>query len=200
MFLDPTASHLIVCTSLGENYYLHSQSRQPRPLAKLRGVSIDTVAWSPSLPTASTREILIGASDGNIYEGYLETSTEFYRKEEKVHQGAPEAPRWSDHRPVGGYSTGENGNPQGVGEHAESTAPLGWQGWERTRWQRVHLHQAFESEQPVTHELSKSTSPPPRSWPFPQTPRTLRSRTRISHRIVRLHGFPRRAYTTESCW
>src|ERR1700712_3310421 len=83
MFLDPTASHLIICTTLGENYYLHTHSRQPRPLSRLRGVSIESVAWNPSLPTASTREILIGASDGNIYEVYIETATEFYKREDK---------------------------------------------------------------------------------------------------------------------
>jgi hypothetical protein len=83
MFLDPTASHLIICTAGGENYYLHTQSRQPRPLSRLRGVSIEAVAWNPALPTTSTREILIGAADGNVYEAYIETSTEFYRKEDK---------------------------------------------------------------------------------------------------------------------
>src|SRR5690348_16814729 len=83
MFLDPTASHLLICTALGENYYLHSQSRQPRPLARLRGVAIESVAWSPLLPTSSTREILIGAADGHVYEAFVETSTEFYRKEDK---------------------------------------------------------------------------------------------------------------------
>lgn len=83
MFLDPTSSHLIISTTLGENYYLHIQSRQPRPLSRLRGVSIECVAWNPSLPTASTREILIGASDGNVYEVYIETATEFYRREDK---------------------------------------------------------------------------------------------------------------------
>jgi hypothetical protein len=83
MFLDPTASHLLISTSLGENYYLHSQSRQPRPLSRLRGVAIESVAWNPSLPTASTREVLIGTTDGNIYEVYIETSTEFYRREDK---------------------------------------------------------------------------------------------------------------------
>ncbi|KAI9746358.1 MAG: hypothetical protein M1818_000070 [Claussenomyces sp. TS43310] len=83
MFLDPTSSHLIISTALGENFYLHTQSRQPRPLSRLRGVSIESVAWNPSLPTASTREILIGATDGNIYEVYIETSTEFYRREDK---------------------------------------------------------------------------------------------------------------------
>ncbi|KAI0202177.1 vacuolar protein sorting protein-like protein DigA [Astrocystis sublimbata] len=83
MFLDPTASHLLICTTLGENYYLHTQSRQPRPLSRLRGVAIESVAWNPSLPTSTTREILIGASDGNIYETFIEPSAEFYRKEEK---------------------------------------------------------------------------------------------------------------------
>lgn len=83
MFLDPSASHLIISTSIGENYYLHAQSRLPRPLSRLRGVHIESIGWSPSLPTASTREILVGATDGNIYEVYIETSTEFYRREDK---------------------------------------------------------------------------------------------------------------------
>lgn len=83
MFLDPSASHLIISTTLGENYYLHTQSRQPKALSRLKGVSIETIAWNPSLPTASTREILLGTTDGNVYETYIEPSTEFYRREEK---------------------------------------------------------------------------------------------------------------------
>jgi hypothetical protein len=83
MFLDPSASHLIINTTMGENYYLHTQSRQPKALSRLKGVVIESVGWNPSLPTASTREILIGASDGNIYETYIEQSNEFYRREEK---------------------------------------------------------------------------------------------------------------------
>ncbi|KAJ5619016.1 hypothetical protein N7510_003000 [Penicillium lagena] len=83
MFLDPSASHLIVSTTLGENYYLHTQSRQPKALSKLKGVSIESIAWNPSLPTASTREILLGTTDGNVYETYIEPSSEFYRREEK---------------------------------------------------------------------------------------------------------------------
>ncbi|KAL8907388.1 MAG: hypothetical protein Q9207_001438 [Kuettlingeria erythrocarpa] len=83
MFLDPSASHLIITTTSGENYYLHTQSRQPKVLSRLKGVRIETIAWNPSLPTASTREILIGATDGNVYEVYIEPSNEFYRREEK---------------------------------------------------------------------------------------------------------------------
>lgn len=83
MFLDPSASHLIISTTLGENYYLHTQSRQPKALSRLKGISIESIAWNPSLPTASTREILLGATDGHVYETYIEPSTEFYRREEK---------------------------------------------------------------------------------------------------------------------
>ena len=83
MFLDPTASHLLITTALAENFYLHTQSRQPRPLARLKGVAIESVAWNLSRPTASTREILVGASDGTVYEVYIEPSTEFFRREEK---------------------------------------------------------------------------------------------------------------------
>lgn len=83
VFLDPTASHLLVSTTLGENYYLHAQSRGPRPLTRLKGVVIDSVSWNPSQPTATTREILIGSADGNVYETFLELSEGLYRKDEK---------------------------------------------------------------------------------------------------------------------
>jgi hypothetical protein len=83
LFLDPTASHLIISTSLGENFYLHSQSKTPRHLSRLKEVSVTSVAWSPSQPTASTREILIGSADGNVYEAFIEPQAEFYRREEK---------------------------------------------------------------------------------------------------------------------
>ncbi|KAL4942639.1 hypothetical protein BDV06DRAFT_191705 [Aspergillus oleicola] len=83
MFLDPSASHLIITTTLGENFYLHTQSRQPKPLSRLKGLLIESVAWSPLLPTASTREILFGTTDGQVWETYIEPSTEFYRREER---------------------------------------------------------------------------------------------------------------------
>ncbi|EAT83306.2 hypothetical protein SNOG_09114 [Parastagonospora nodorum SN15] len=83
LFLDPSASHLIITTTLAENYYLHTQSRTPKALSRLKGVVIESVSWNPSQPTASTREILVGASDGNVYEVYIEPSSEFYRREER---------------------------------------------------------------------------------------------------------------------
>ncbi|KAF2474245.1 uncharacterized protein BDR25DRAFT_332370 [Lindgomyces ingoldianus] len=87
LFLDPSASHLIITTTLAENYYLHTQSRTPKALSRLKGVYIESVSWNPSTPTASTREILVGASDGNVYEVYIEPSSEFYRREERYLKG-----------------------------------------------------------------------------------------------------------------
>lgn len=92
MFLDPSASHLIISTTLGENYYLHTQSRQPKALSRLKGVSVECVAWNPNLPTASTREILLGATDGNVYEAYIEPASEFYRREERYQTHVYKAP------------------------------------------------------------------------------------------------------------
>ncbi|KAF2768454.1 hypothetical protein EJ03DRAFT_328305 [Teratosphaeria nubilosa] len=83
LFLDPSASHLLISTTAGENYYLHTQSRQPKALGGLKGVQVESIAWAPSCPTASTREILVGAADGSVYETSIEPSTEFYRRQEK---------------------------------------------------------------------------------------------------------------------
>ena len=102
LFLDPSASHLIITTALGENYYLHTQSRQPKSLSRLRNVHIKSIAWNPSQPTASTREILVGAADGNVYEVYIEPSTEFYRREEKYVKSIYKA----DSKPIIGLWTG----------------------------------------------------------------------------------------------
>jgi hypothetical protein len=173
MFLDPTASHLIVCTALGENYYLHTQSRQPRPLSRLRGVSIECVAWNPSLPTASTREILIGASDGNIYEGYIETSTEFYRKEDKylkTLQKVPDGPvtgLWVDLIPSKPGTdmrriiiTTQNRILHLVGKVGRAGSEGGASIYTRL----------FETEQPTIHEISTVSSTESSLVVSPDTP------------------------------
>ena len=173
MFLDPTASHLIICTSLAENYYLHSQSRQPRPLARLRGVTIESIAWSPALPTSSTREILIGAADGNLYEAFVETSTEFYRKEDKyvkLLQRLPDGPitgLWADSLRGPGSGAGA-GAGAGAARGADARRVLVATQSRLFHWAgkvgRGHDGSAsiysrlFESEQPVVHELSRASA------------------------------------------
>ncbi|KAK0645924.1 Pep3/Vps18/deep orange family-domain-containing protein [Cercophora newfieldiana] len=160
IFLDPTASHLIVCTALGENYYLHSQSRQPRPLPRLRGVSIESIAWNPALPTASTREILIGASDGNIYEGYIETATEFYRKEEKYLKSLEKLP---DGPITGLWVDGLPGRAADmrrvvIGTQSRLFHLVGKVGKGHDGSGSIYS-KLFDGEQPVVHELSRSSAP-----------------------------------------
>ncbi|CAM1502892.1 Fc.00g076680.m01.CDS01 [Cosmosporella sp. VM-42] len=158
MFLDPTASHLLICTALGENYYLHSQSKQPRPLGRLRGVSIESVAWNPSLPTASTREILIGAADGNIYEAFIETSKEFYKKEVKHLKNLHKLPDG----PITGLWV-DNLNDQKsdlrrvvIGTQSRLFHLVGRIGHGHDGSGSVYTR-LFESEQPVVHELSRQS-------------------------------------------
>ncbi|TLD32730.1 hypothetical protein PspLS_00414, partial [Pyricularia sp. CBS 133598] len=160
MFLDPTASHLIICTTQGENYYLHSQSRQPRPLSRLRNVIIESVAWNPAQPNASTREILIGAADGNIYETFIETSTEFYKKEEKYFKHLQKLP---DGPVTGLWVDAVPGRPDDkVVLITTQTRIFHLAG----KGGRSHHHhhdgstytKLFESEEPTIHELPRPTS------------------------------------------
>ncbi|KAK4238949.1 Pep3/Vps18/deep orange family-domain-containing protein [Achaetomium macrosporum] len=183
MFLDPTASHLLICTSLAETYYLHSQSRHPRALARLRGVTIESVAWSPALPTSSTREILLGAADGNIYEAFIETSTEFYRKEDKyvkLLQKLPDGPvtgLWADALPPSSFASGAANGAAAVAGGKAGADRAGGGEIRRvmiaTRERLFHLagkvgrghdgsgsiySRLFESEQPVVHELTRASA------------------------------------------
>ncbi|KAI1200489.1 vacuolar protein sorting protein-like protein DigA [Nemania serpens] len=162
MFLDPTASHLLICTSLGENYYLHTQSRQPRPLSRLRGVSIESVAWNPSLPTSTTREILIGASDGNIYETFIEPSAEFYRKEEKYLKALHKLPDgpitglWADN--VGGKADIRRVVICTQSRLFHIVGRIGRSGHDGSGSIYTKL---FDTEQPIIHEISRGSAAAP---------------------------------------
>lgn len=160
MFLDPSASHLIITTALGENYYLHTQSRQPKPLARLKGVGIESIAWNPSLPTASTREILIGAVDGNVYEDYIEPSSEFYRNQEKYlkavykAQEGPVAGLWVDLIP--GRLDTRRVMVATPNKLLHSVGKIGRTGHEGSGSIFTKL---FETEAPTLHEVTPSTRP-----------------------------------------
>lgn len=157
MFLDPTASHLIICTSLGENYYLHTQSKQPRAIGRLKGVTIECVAWNPDSPTASTREILLGAGDGNIYETFIEASTEFYKKDLKHFRNLHKLPDG----PITGLWVDSLGGQSGVRRVMISTQSrlfhlVGKIGQSHDGSGSVYA-KLFEAEQPIVHELSRSS-------------------------------------------
>lgn len=162
MFLDPSASHLIISTTSGENFYLHTQSRQPKALSRLKGVSIECIAWNPSLPTASTREILIGATDGNVYEVYIEPATEFYRREERyTHQvwKIPDGPVtgiWTDEMP---------GKPDLrrviISSHSRLCHWIGRTGGKGREGSASIYAELFSKEAPVTHGASDAPTTAP---------------------------------------
>jgi hypothetical protein len=155
LFLDPSASHLVISTTQGENYYLHTQSRTPKSLARLKGVQIESIAWNPSQPTASTREILIGASDGNIYETYIEPSAEFYRREEKYLKTLYNV----QDGPVVGLSVEISSDVRSV-LVATPTRLLLFVGKGGRQDSASIYPKLFERETPVVHRLSEATSGP----------------------------------------
>ncbi|GLA51951.1 hypothetical protein AnigIFM63604_008579 [Aspergillus niger] len=163
MFLDPSASHLIITTTLGENYYLHTQSRQPKPLSRLKGVPIESVAWNPSLPTASTREILLGTTDGQIWEAYIEPSTEFYRREERYAQAIYKTPEAS---PVTGIwaeiiPTKPEFRRVLIATHGKLLCFSGRTGRYGREGGSLVYADLFQREAPVTHEIQKPSSAAP---------------------------------------
>ncbi|KAK9470374.1 Pep3/Vps18/deep orange family-domain-containing protein [Dipodascopsis tothii] len=92
IFLDPTGTHLLITTTLSENFYLSSRSARPKPLTRLKGHAITAVAWNPSEPTTSTKSILIGTADGSVIETYIEPSEEYFKREERYFRPAWKAP------------------------------------------------------------------------------------------------------------
>ena len=175
MFLDPSASHLIVTTTLGENYYLHTQSRQPKPLARLKGVIIDSVAWNPSLPTASTREILVGAGDGNVYEAYIEPNNEFYRSQERYLKSVYKA----SEGPVAGIWVDVlQGRPDSrrivIATPTKLLHFVGRVGRTGSEGSGSIFTRLFETEAPTMHEVSKGAQSSPSSFVVsPDSPDSL---------------------------
>ena len=45
VFIDPSGNHILVTTRCEENYYLHWGSKKVRPLQKMHGLIIESVAW-----------------------------------------------------------------------------------------------------------------------------------------------------------
>lgn len=154
----------MINTTLGENYYLHAQSRQPKALSRLKGVGVESIAWNPSLPTASTREILVGASDGNIYEVYIEPSNEFYRREEKYLKAVYKTPDG----PVAGLWVDLIPGRSDVRRIIVATPTrllhfVGRIGRHGTEGSGSIFTKLFETEAPTMHDAPKSTSQSPSS-------------------------------------
>ena len=92
LFLDPSGRHLLVTSTQGENWYLYRGWKRPRQLKSFKMV-IESVAWNKAAllgsannhPT-STREILVGARNGTIYEAVLDAQEDFFKSAERYLQ------------------------------------------------------------------------------------------------------------------
>ncbi|WPG97310.1 Hypothetical protein R9X50_00008400 [Acrodontium crateriforme] len=190
LFLDPSASHLIISTTLGENYYLHTQARLPKALARLKGVQVESVAWNPSQPTASTREILIGAADGNLYETYIEPNSEFYRSQERYVKSIYNA---QDGAIVGLYVDMLSSRPDTRRIMlATSHKLLHFSG--RTSRQGNEgsgsiYTKLFESEVPAVYEIDRTSTAPPSSLVVSPDPSDTPLSTLDSPNIERVYAW-----------
>ncbi|KAL6310046.1 Pep3/Vps18/deep orange family-domain-containing protein [Sparassis latifolia] len=90
LFLDPSGRHLLVTSLQGENWYLYRGWKKPRQLKSFKMV-IESVAWNKaallsSTHSTSTRELLIGAKNGTIYEAVLDAEEDFFKSQERYLQ------------------------------------------------------------------------------------------------------------------
>lgn len=87
LFMDPSGRHLIITSTEGENWYLFRGWKKPKQLKNFKMI-IESVAWNKaallsSSNLTSTREILIGARNGTIYEVILDAEEDFFKSHER---------------------------------------------------------------------------------------------------------------------
>ncbi|XP_018420875.1 PREDICTED: vacuolar protein sorting-associated protein 18 homolog [Nanorana parkeri] len=75
MFLDPTGSHLLIALNTSECLYLNRNAQKARLLSRWKGHIIESIGWNKFLGNeASTGPILVGTTQGQIYEAEISTS------------------------------------------------------------------------------------------------------------------------------
>ena len=92
MFFDPSGRHLLVTSTQGETWYIYVPSKKPKHLKSWKMV-IESVAWNRSALLASSqgastssREILIGAKSGTIYEALLDGAEDLFKSTDRYLQ------------------------------------------------------------------------------------------------------------------
>ncbi|EIN14075.1 hypothetical protein PUNSTDRAFT_95620 [Punctularia strigosozonata HHB-11173 SS5] len=83
LFLDPSGRHLLVSSLQGETWYLYRGWKKPKQLKQLKMI-IESVAWNRSAllsspHSTSTREVLIGARNGSVYEAIIDAEEDFFK-------------------------------------------------------------------------------------------------------------------------
>lgn len=88
VFLDPSGSHALVGMKSGQNYYIHAQKLKPILCQKIKGVLLESVAWNTrAVSENSTKNILIGSSNGLIYEALIEERDKTFKKVYDLNSG-----------------------------------------------------------------------------------------------------------------
>ncbi|KAK2461658.1 hypothetical protein APHAL10511_006121 [Amanita phalloides] len=90
LFMDPSGRHIVVTSTQGQNWYLYRTWKKPKQLKGFKMV-IESIAWNKaallsSMHSTSTREILIGAKNGTIYEAVLDAEEELFKSQERYLQ------------------------------------------------------------------------------------------------------------------
>lgn len=90
LFLDPSGRHLITTSLQGENWYLYKGWKKPRLLKSFKMV-IESISWNKvallsSSRSTSSREMLIGARNGILYEAILDAEDDFFKSQERFLQ------------------------------------------------------------------------------------------------------------------
>ncbi|KAJ4484856.1 Pep3/Vps18/deep orange family-domain-containing protein [Lentinula edodes] len=91
LFMDPSGRHIIITSTQGQNWYLYRTWKKPRQLKTFNKLVIESIAWnkaamlSNAQPT-STREILLGARNGTVYEAMLNAEEDFFKSQERYLQ------------------------------------------------------------------------------------------------------------------
>lgn len=92
IFSDPSGRHLVITTHQGENFYCYEGWTKARALPKCKMI-IESVAWNPNSastsavhPKSATREIILGARNGNIYETLLDAHDDIFKTPDRYVQ------------------------------------------------------------------------------------------------------------------
>eukprot|EP00252_Welwitschia_mirabilis_P007813 TRINITY_DN19529_c0_g1_i1.p1 TRINITY_DN19529_c0_g1~~TRINITY_DN19529_c0_g1_i1.p1 ORF type:complete len:1023 (+),score=246.07 TRINITY_DN19529_c0_g1_i1:343-3411(+) len=76
VFVDPGGRHclaVLLNTGVAETYYIHAKWRKPQLLSRFKGLCINGIAWNRhQISEASVWDIVMGTSEGEIYESAIE--------------------------------------------------------------------------------------------------------------------------------
>ena len=91
LFVDPTSNHILACVTNArdkqyETLYIAGGTVKPVMLKRFKGYAITAVAWSPDSrrQDRSTREILLGTSNGLVFEAEIDKDAKYFKQVHRV--------------------------------------------------------------------------------------------------------------------